>query len=78
MPVFIPHQQQSVIAELSFKGLAKTKVNGKDVEFKTFNLILQDPSDYKPEGPNCLLWFNAENKLVRVVIAAENTEVSRD
>lgn len=78
MPVFIPHQQQSVIAELSYKGPAKAKLNGKDVEYKTFNLILKDPSDFKPEGPDCLLWFNAENKLVRVVIAADNTEVLRD
>ena len=78
MPVFVPHQQQAVIAELSYKGIQKMMVNGKEAEFKTFNLVLEDPSDFKPEGGNCLMWFNDQNKLVRVVIASDNTEVLRD
>lgn len=78
MPVFIPHQQQAVMAELSYKGTEKARLNGKEGEYRIFNLVLQDPSDFKPEGPNCLLWFNAENRLVRVLIASDNTEVLRD
>lgn len=78
MPVFVPHQQQSVIAEVSYKGVQKMTVNGKEAEFKTFSLVLEDPSDFKPEGGNCLMWFNDQNKLVRVVIASDNMEVLRD
>jgi hypothetical protein len=78
MPVFVPHQQQSAIAEVSYKGITKMNYNGKEAEFKTFSLVLEDPSDFKPEGGNCLLWFNDQNKLVRVLIASDNMEVLRD
>lgn len=78
MPVFVPHQQQSAIAEMTYKGITRMNYNGKDSEFKTFSLVLEDPSDFKAEGGNCLLWFNDQNKLVRVLIASDNMEVLRD
>jgi hypothetical protein len=78
MPIFVPHQQQSMILEVSYQGVQKVKVNGKDTEFKTFSFTLEDPANFKPEGGNCLLWFNEQNKLVRVVDAADNMEVLRD
>lgn len=78
MPVFVPHQQQSMIVEVSYQGVQKMKLNGKEAEFKTFSFILEDPANFKPEGGNCLLWFNDQNKLVRVLVAADNMEVLRD
>jgi hypothetical protein len=78
MPIFVPHQQQSAIAEMTYTGMTKLNYNGKEAEFKTFSLVLEDPSDFKAEGGNCLLWFNDQNKLVRVLIASDNMEVLRD
>lgn len=78
MPIFVPHQQQSMILEVSYQGVQKMKVNGKDTEYKTFSFVVEDPANFKPEGGNCLLWFNEQNKLVRVVDAADNMEVLRD
>jgi hypothetical protein len=78
MPVFVPHQQQSMIVEVVYKGIQKMKLNGKESDYKAFSFVLEDPSNFKPEGPTCLLWFNEENKLVRVLVADDNTEVLRD
>lgn len=78
MPVFVPHQQQSMIVEVSYQGIQKMKLNGKENEFKAFSFVLEDPSNFKPEGGTCLLWFNDQNKLVRVLVAADNIEVVRD
>ena len=78
MPIFVPHQQQSMVVEISYQGTQKARFNGKDADFKAFSLVMEDPSTFKPEGGNCLLWFNEQNKLVRVVVAADNVEVLRD
>jgi hypothetical protein len=63
---------------MSYKGITKMNLNGKEAEFKTFSLVLEDPSNFKAEGGTCLLWFNDQNKLVRVLIASDNMEVLRD
>lgn len=78
LPIFVPHQQQSMIVEISFQGTHTGKVDGKDAEFKAFSFVMEDPENFKPEGGNCLLWFNDQNKLVKVQVAADNMEVVRD
>jgi hypothetical protein len=71
VPVFVPHQQQSMIVEISFTGESKLKLKGAaETECKSFKL--------QGEGGDWLLWFDAQNKLVRVLILADNTEVLRD
>jgi hypothetical protein len=79
MPVFVPHQQQSLIVEVSYLGVQKARsADGKEIEFKTFNFVPEDPYNFKAEGGNYLLWLDAQNKLVKVVVAANNIEVLRD
>src|SRR3954465_6243686 len=51
MPVFIPHQQQSLIVEVNYLGVQKGKTAaGKDAEFKAFSFTPEDPSTFKAEG----------------------------
>jgi hypothetical protein len=70
LPVLNPHQQSSLLVTIEFIGEQKLKMNGREQHFKTFK--------FDGEASAWVLWFNGENKLVRVVIAAENTEVVRD
>ena len=70
LPIMNPHQQESLLISMTFIGQQKVKLKGVERNFKTFKL--------KGESGEWTLWFNDENKLVRVVIAAENTEVLRD
>jgi hypothetical protein len=70
MPVFVPHQQASMVVQLQFLSMDKMKLNGADGEYRSFKL--------QSETGDWLLWFNAQNKLVRVLILADNTEVLRD
>jgi hypothetical protein len=70
MPVFVPHQQESMVIQMQFLSMDKMKLNGIDGEFRSFKL--------QSETGDWLLWFNDQNKLVRVLILADNTEVLRD
>jgi hypothetical protein len=71
MPIFVPHQQQSMIVEIAYTGVNKMKLKGAaEAEFKAFRL--------QSEAGDWQLWFDAQNKLVRVLILADNTEVLRD
>lgn len=70
MPIFVPHQQESMIVQIQFAGVNKMRLNGADGEFRSFKI--------QSESGDCLLWFDAQNKLVRVLIASSNTEVLRD
>ena len=69
-PILNPHQHESLLVSLEFTGMQKFKIKGEEHNFKTLKI--------KGETGEWTLWFNEENKLVRVVIAAENTEVLRD
>jgi hypothetical protein len=70
MPVFVPHQQESMVVQFQFLSMDKMKLNGIEGEFRSFKL--------QSETGDWLLWFNDQNKLVRVLILADNTEVLRD
>ncbi len=70
LPILNPHVQEPLLIAMEFLGQQKIKMKGTEHTYKTFKL--------KGESGEWTLWFNGENKLVRVVIAAENTEVLRD
>lgn len=70
LPVLNPHQQEALLVVMEFMGAQKIKLKGVEQSFKTFKV--------KGESGEWILWFNDDNKLVRVVIYAENTEVLRD
>ena len=70
LAVLNPHQQQSLLVTLEYTGRQKVKLNGVFQELNTFSLQTET-GDWK-------LWFNEENKMVRVLIPSENTEVVRD
>jgi hypothetical protein len=70
LPILNPHQHESLLVTMEFTGVQKFKIKGEEHNFKTFKI--------RGETGEWILWFNEDNKLVRVVIAAENTEVVRD
>lgn len=70
LAVLNPHQEQSTLVTIEYTGRQTIKMNGGPQELNSFTLQAET-GDWK-------LWFNDENKLVRVVIAAENMEVLRD
>src|SRR5438874_10791174 len=70
LAVLNPHQQQSLLVTMEYTGRQKIKLNGVLQELNTFKLQAET-GDWK-------LWFNEENKMVRVLIPSENTEVIRD
>jgi hypothetical protein len=70
LPTLNPHQQEPLLISMTFVGEVKRTIKGVEQRYKTFKLTC--------EAGVWDLWFNEENKLVRVVIAAENTEVLRD
>lgn len=70
LPILNPHVQEPLLISLEFLGQQRFKMRGVEQNYKTFRL--------KGESGEWTLWFNDENKLVKVVIAAENTEVLRD
>lgn len=70
LPILNPHQQDSLLVTMEYNGEQRFKLKGQEHVLKAFKL--------KGETGEWSLWFNEENKLVRVVIAADNTEVVRD
>jgi hypothetical protein len=70
LPVYVPHQQASMIVQIQFTGASKMKLNGVDADVNSFKM--------QGDAGEWLLWFNLQNKLVRVLMLADNTEVLRD
>lgn len=70
LPIFNPHQQQSLVVTLNFAGRQNIKWKGSLHEFNTFR--------FTTEAGEWMLWFDDQQKLVRILIAADNTEVLRD
>ena len=65
-----PHQHVSSMVSLSFAGREKMALHG--VDHDVFSCKLQT------ETGDWLLWFDENKKMVRIVIASENTEIIRD
>ena len=69
--VLVPRQRSSMLVTVAFVAREKISLHGKDVEVSHFTLQAEDSSDWA-------LYVDDQYKLVRVVIAADNTEVIRD
>lgn len=68
--VLIPQQHTSMLVSLEMDGREKIKIRGVEHELTRLSL--------KGEGYDWSLWLDDQNKMVRIVIAAENTEIIRD
>ena len=65
-----PHQRSSLLVSLAFTGKEKVAVHGVDRELNHFLL--------KSEAGDWSLWLDDQFKLVRILVASDNTEVVRD
>jgi hypothetical protein len=70
LPVLVPHQSSSMVVTMQFGGQQKYKVHGVENSYTMLKM--------QTEAGEWSLWMNDDNKLVRIVIAADNTEVVRD
>ena len=65
-----PHQRSSLLVSLAFTGKEKVPVHGVERELNHF-LLKSDAGDWS-------LWLDDQFKLVRILVASDNTEVVRD
>jgi hypothetical protein len=68
--VLVPQSLSSSMVTLEYAGWEKIMVRGVQRDLIRLNL--------KSDGPDWGLWLDDKYKLVRVVVAGENTEVVRD
>lgn len=66
----IPRQRTSVLVSMEYVGREKVRVRGQERDLIRFNLT--------GEGMDWGLWMDDSYKLIRIVIAADSTEVVRD
>lgn len=65
-----PHQRSSMLVSIEFMGKDKVQFHGTERELNHFTL--------KSEGGDWSLWLDDQFKLMRILIASDNTEVVRD
>jgi hypothetical protein len=70
MGILVPRQQTPAVVTMEYKGREKVTVHGVEQELSCFLL--------KNEDQEWQLWLNDQYKLIRILIASENTEVVRD
>jgi hypothetical protein len=68
--VINPRQAVSFSVTLEFVGMEKVTIRGAEQQLRRFNLISDDG--------NWALWMNDQFKVVRIVVAGEDTEIVRD
>jgi hypothetical protein len=68
--IIVPRQHTPATVTMEYVGREQVTLRGTQQELNRFNL--------KSEDQNWQLWLDDHNKLVRIVIASENTEVVRD
>ena len=68
--VINPHQRSSLLVSLAFSGKEKISVRGVERELNHF-VLKSDAGDWS-------LWLDDQFKLVRILVAVDNTEVVRD
>ncbi len=68
--VLIPRQRASALVNVEYAGKEKVRIRGEERELDRFNLT--------GDGIDWRLWLDQNYRLVRIVIASENTEVVRD
>ena len=65
-----PHQRASMPVSIEFSGKEKVTVHGVGRQLSRFNL--------KSEGGDWALWLDDQFKVVRILVATDNTEIVRD
>ena len=65
-----PHQRSSLLVSMAFTGKEKVPVHGAERELNHF-VLKSDAGDWS-------LWLDDQFKLVRILVASDNTEVVRD
>jgi len=65
-----PHQRSSLLVSLAFTGKEKVPIHGVERELNHF-VLKSDAGDWS-------LWFDDQFKLMRILVAGDNTEVVRD
>jgi hypothetical protein len=65
-----PHSRSSMLVSMEFAGKEKTTIHG--VENELYHL------DLKSEAGDWQLWLDGQFKLLRILVAGDNTEVVRD
>ena len=65
-----PHQRSSLLVSMAFTGKEKVPVHGVERDLNHF-LLKSDAGDWS-------LWLDDQFKLVRILVASDNTEVVRD
>jgi hypothetical protein len=65
-----PHQRASLLVSVAFTGKEKVPVHGVERELDHFIL--------KSEAGDWSMWLDDQFKLVRILVASDNTEVVRD
>ena len=68
--VLIPQQQSAASVYLTLKGKEKISIRGTERELNRINLE-SDAGDWS-------MWFDDNNKLVRILVPDSNTEIIRD
>lgn len=68
--VINPHQRSSLLVSMAFTGKEKIPVHGVERELDHF-VLKSDAGDWS-------MWFDDQFKLVRILVASDNTEVVRD
>jgi hypothetical protein len=68
--VINPHQRSSLLVSMAFTGKEKVPVHGVERELDHFVL--------KSEAGDWSMWLDDQFKLVRILVASDNTEVVRD
>ena len=68
--VIIPRQGNFLMVNMEYVGREKVKLGETERELSRFGLTA--------EGMDWALWLDDQRKLVRILIAADNTEVLRD
>ncbi|HET7439696.1 MAG TPA: hypothetical protein VFJ47_00215, partial [Terriglobales bacterium] len=70
--VLVPQERISMRVTLEPVGMEKVKINGTERELLRLHL--------KDDSGQWMLWLDDQNnfKLMRIVIAADNTEIQRD
>jgi len=68
--VLIPNQHASTTVSMEYKGREKVMIKGAPKELSTFRL--------QTEAGDWILYLDENQKLVRIVIPSENTEILRD
>ena len=69
--VIVPRQHTSMVVSIEYIGREHAPIHGKELELSHYRITSDESADWD-------LWFDGNQKLVRILIPAIKTEVVRD